>query len=332
MAKTDTRGAENGGASMRAEHEDGAMNVARMDETYGAATTGLSSEISEKRRMPKRRKDRIANAVIYFVLAVTGLIWVLPLIGMLIESFYCEAAESAVGMLQSHWGFDNYARLFGETLFFKWFGNTLLIGVVTAILQTAVQLAVGYTFSRFRFKGRKFLMSLIAVIGMFPASMTLIVVNDWLRSWNLTGANAPYGAMIVYAASSGMGYGIAKGFFDSVDRSVSEAALVDGASQFCIFYKIFLPTAKPIVIYTLMMGFMLPWSDLSAVDAILPGYTIADGLQWILDGSAQDSFATFCAGGVVVSAPIMVLFFLLQKYYLAGETIRFVGKPLRREQ
>lgn len=306
-----------------------ALRVSEGDKLKEEAKKGAYAVLPSppKRHKPGKIKNRIANAAIYIVLSVISLIWILPVAGIVIESFYCSG-DPAVGAA-GRWGFDNYVRLFRETLFLKWFGNTLLIGGVTVIVQTAFQLSVGYVLSRFRFKGRRLLMNLIFVIGMFPSVLTLVAVNGCMKLWGLTGVNAPYGAILYYAANSGMGYFVAKGFFDSIDRSVTEAAEVDGATQMQIFFKIFLPTAKPIVIYTLFTEFLMPWSNFSVVDAVLPGYTVADGLQWILTDPIQDSFSIFCAGGVVISVPIVILFMVLLKYYVAGETIRVTGKPLR---
>ena len=118
-----------------------------------------------------------------------------------------------------------------------------------------------------------------------------------------------------------------KGYYDTVDPSISEAAQMDGATQLQIFYRIFLPIGKPIIIYTLLMGFLLPWSDISIVDAVLPGFTVGEGMQWIMDSTLQDNLPTFCAGSVVISVPIVTLVLLLQKYYFTGETIRMTGKP-----
>lgn len=284
------------------------------------------SQMQKKRHISRKTRDSIVNIAIQILLAVLSLIWVLPIVGIVIGSFHCSGANPDLGTIHT-WGLDNYVRLFRETMFLKWFGNTLLVGMVTAIVQTAFQLAVGYSFSRFRFRGRKFLMCLLYVLSMLPGSLTLIVLNGWLHAWNLTGANAPYGAILVYTASSGLGYSIIKGYYDTVDRSITEAAEVDGATQLQIFYRIYLPIGKPIIIYTLLMGFLLPWSDPSIVDAVLPGFMVGEGMQWIMDSTLQDNLPTFCAGSVVISVPIVTLFLLLQKYYLTGETIRVTGKP-----
>lgn len=284
-----------------------------------------AAELPKKRHVSQKTKNRITNTVIHIVLAVMCLVWILPFIGIVLESFRCESTGLAGYLIPKQWGFDNYVRLFKETQFPRWFGNTLMMGCVTAIVQTAFQLATAYVLSRFRFKGRKLLMNLILVFGMFPGFLTLILLYTWMHDWNLTDANAPYGLMIIYCASSGMGYYIAKGFFDTISKSLDEAARVDGATRMQIFFKLILPLSKPIVIYTLLMGFMAPWGDFVMATFMAnnasAGYNVAAGLQWLItDSMKNDYYTTFCAGGVVVAVPITILFLLLQKYYVAGVT------------
>ncbi len=286
-----------------------------------------AEEAPKKERISQKTKDRIGKIAIYIVLSLMSLIWILPFVGILLESFRCESTGLAGYLIPKQWGFDNYVRLFTfqDGIFLKWYGNTLMIGCVTAIVQTAFQLATAYVLSRFRFKGRKLLMNLILVFGMFPGFLTLILLYTWMHDWNLTDANAPYGLMIIYCASSGMGYYIAKGFFDTISKSLDEAARVDGASQMQVFFKIILPLSKPIVIYSILMGFMAPWGDFVMATFMAnnasAGYNVAAGLQWLItDSMKNEYYTTFCAGGVVVAVPITVLFLLLQKYYVAGVT------------
>lgn len=291
----------------------------------------LYAEFAEKEKwrsqplMSQKTKDRIVNTLIQILLAVMCVVWILPFIGILLESFRCESTGLVGYIFPKKWGFDNYIRLFKDTLFPQWFGNTLLLGIVTSVVQTVFQLAVAYALSRFRFKGRKFLMNLMLVFGMFPGFLTLILLYTWMYDWNLTDANAPYGLMIIYVASSGMGYHIAKGFFDTISRSLDEAARVDGATRLQVFYKLILPLCKPIIIYTVLMGFMAPWGDFVMATFMAnnssAGYNAAAGLQWLLtDSMKNDYYTTFCAGGVVVAVPITILFMCLQKYYVAGVT------------
>ncbi|MBO5269370.1 MAG: ABC transporter permease subunit, partial [Clostridia bacterium] len=133
------------------------------------------------------------------------------------------------------------------------------------------------------------------------------------------------GLMIVYTGSSGMGYYIAKGYFDTVPRALDEAARIDGAGRMTVFYRIILPLAKPIVIYTVLMAFMGPWGDYMYASLIAFGesesYNVAVGMFTFLDREHITGYFTrFCAGGVVVAVPITILFLALQKYYVAGVT------------
>ena len=278
-----------------------------------------------KTHMSQKTKNKISNTVIHIVLAVMCFVWILPFIFIVFESFRVESTGLAGYIVPKKWGFDNYVRLFKETEFLRWFISTFLMGLVCAVVQTAFILAMSYALSRNRFKGRKFLMNFMLVLGMFPGFLTLILLYTLMEGWGLTGANAPYGLAIIYVASSGMGYYVCKGFFDTISLSLDEAAMVDGASKFQIFYKIILPMSKPIIIYTILMGFMGPWGDFVTARFMSnndpTGFNVATGLQWLIGETRVDKYyTTFCAGGVVVALPITLLFMFLQKYYVAGVT------------
>lgn len=296
-----------------------------------AEFNGANSAVSEAEEKPRKNhitqkaKNRISNTIIHIVLAVMCTVWILPFIFIFFESFRVESTGLAGYIIPKQWGFDNYVRLFTETQFPRWFLSTLIMGLITAIVQTVFILCVSYALSRNRFKGRKGLMNLMLVLGMFPGFLTMILLYQLLKMINLTGANAPWGLILIYVASSGMGYHVAKGFFDTVSRSLDEAARVDGATRFQIFYKIILPLCKPIVIYTILMGFMAPWGDFVMAafmaDNTSAGYNVATGLYYMIAGQAKATYyTTFCAGGVVVALPITILFMFLQKYYVAGVT------------
>ena len=286
------------------------------------------SQAPTKTHMGQRAKNRISNTAIYIILSVMCVVWLLPFVGILLESFRVESTGRAGYIFPKQWGFDNYMRLFTDEAisFPKWFLNTLIMGLITSVVQTIFILAVSYALSRNRFKGRRFLMNMMLVFGMFPGFLTLILLYNLLNDWNMTGVNAPWGLIIIYIASSGMGYHICKGFFDTISHSLDEAARVDGATQFQIFYKIILPLSKPIIIYTVLMGFMAPWGDFVMATFMAngsnAGYNVAAGLQWMMSAEKmkEEYYTTFCAGGVVVALPITILFMCLQKYYVAGVT------------
>ena len=289
------------------------------------ADPALFEEPPRKRRVSQKTKNNIVNTIIYIVLVVMSIVWLLPFVGIVLESFRVENPGQVGYIIPKQWGFDNYVRLFTETQFPTWFWHTLVVGMVTAVVQTVFQLAVAYVLSRYRFKGRKMLMNLMLIFGMFPGFLTLILLYTWMGDWGLTNENAPWGLIILYTASSGMGYYIAKGFFDTIPRSLDEAARIDGANRVQILFKLVLPLSKPIIIYTVLMGFMAPWGDFVMADIMANnntnGFNVAVGLQWLISENNIDRYYTlFCAGGVVVALPITILFLLLQKYYVAGVT------------
>jgi len=192
-------------------------------------------------------------------------------------------------------------------------------------VQTIIQLSVSYTLSRMRFRGRKLFMKAVLVLGMFPGFLTMICLYFLLKQLGLTQAGAVPGLILIYVASSGMGYHISKGFFDTIPKSLDESARIDGATRFQVFLKIIMPLAKPIVIYTILMAFMAPWGDYVFASYVAFGkassYNVAVGLyQWVNTNDFQGYFTRFCAGGVVVAIPITALFLALQKYYVEGVT------------
>lgn len=209
--------------------------------------------------------------------------------------------------------------------FVRWFMNTLTIALFCAVIQTIMVLSVSYTLSRMRFKGRKLIMNVVLVLGMFPGFLTMIVLYYLLKMFGLTQAGAVPGLILISCASSGMGYYISKGFFDTIPKSLDESARIDGATRFQVFLKIIMPMAKPIVIYTILMAFMGPWGDYVFASYVAFGhkasYNVAVGLyRWVNTNDYQGYFTRFCAGGVLVAIPITVLFMALQKYYVEGVT------------
>ena len=141
----------------------------------------------------------------------------------------------------------------------------------------------------------------------------------------MTEANSIPGLILVYVASSGMGYYISKGFFDTIPKSLDEAARIDGATRAQVLTKIILPLAKPIVIYTVLTSFMAPWGDFVFARYVSmnasAGMNVAVGLySWLNKDQIAGKYTMFCAGGVIVAIPVTILFLCLQKYYVEGVT------------
>ena len=274
----------------------------------------------------KKGAERASLIAIYAVLIVISIIWLIPFLLILILSFRGEMVGiSADYIFPKEWSFKNYITLFTETQFLRWYGNTLLVSVVVTIVQTIIILSTSYALSRLRFKLRKPLMNVMLILGMFPGFLSMTAVYFVLKEINLT--QNLFGLILVYSASSAMQYYICKGFFDTIPKSLDEAARIDGASRHTVFIKIILPLAKPIIIYTILSAFVAPWGEYMFSSFIMLGdsdqFTVAVGMKSWLDNSSlmsQGYFAVFCAAAVVVSIPITALFIWLQRYYVEGIT------------
>ncbi len=282
-------------------------------------------ELTPKRHAGIKAMRIASNTVIYIVLGLMSIIWLVPFVFIVLQSFRVESTKMESYVLPVKWGFDNYIKLFKETEFPKWFLRTFLMALLVSVLQTIFVLAMSYTLSRLRFKGRKGLMNFMLVLGMFPGFLTMIVLFNVLSDLNMIKANAMPGLILVYVASSGMGYYISKGFFDTIPRSLDEAARVDGANRFQVFYKIIMPLAKPIVIYTILTAFMGPWGDFIFAKYISfntsAGMNVAVGLySWLNKDMIASRYTMFCAGGVIVAIPVTILFMCFQRYYVEGVT------------
>ena len=292
-------------------------------------TAGVIREVkTEVHFRSKKAHENRVNRTIYVILVIMSVVWLAPFVFLVLQSFRSYLTENG-GMVNyvipKHFSLDNYRYLFEDGLFFKWYGNTLIIALFNAVISTFMVLCVSYALSRLRFKGRKLFMNVVLVLGMFPGFLTMIALYFLLKQLGLTQEGAIPGLILIYTASSGMGYYISKGFFDTIPKSLDESARIDGATRLQVFYKIIMPLSKPIVIYTVLMAFMAPWGDYVFASYVAFGksesYNVAVGLyRWVNTADYQGYFTRFCAGGVLVAIPITVLFMFLQKYYVEGVT------------
>ena len=264
----------------------------------------------------------------HLVLLFLAVVWLVPIVWLIVTSFSGYKGINTAHFFPETWSLNNYVALFLEpdsvVQYVAWFKNTLVIAIFTCIISTIFVLMVAYTMSCMRFKGRKALMSFGIILNMFPGVLSMIAIYFILKSLGLT--NSHVGMVIVYSAGAGLGYLIAKGFMDTISVSLREAARLEGASEAKIFWKIILPLSKPIIVYTVISSFLVPWGDFVFAKLILNSgisadWTIAIGLYNMLNKSLINKyFSIFCAGGVVVSIPISILFVIMQKFYVEGIT------------
>ena len=274
--------------------------------------------------MARRRK--ISNAIIYAILILMSILWLFPFVGLVLQSFRGEYGGMVGYLVPKQWSLDNYRYLFGGgSNFPRWYLNTLIISIAVSILQTVIVICVSYALSRMRFRGRKALMNIWLVLGMFPGFLTMICLYFLLKQMGLTMSGAVPGLILISVASSGMGYYVCKGYFDTIPKSLDEAAIIDGATRAQILWKMIIPLSKPIIIYTALVAFMAPWCDYIFASYVAfgyeKGYNVAVAMtRWVWTNDYQGYFTRFCAGGILVAIPVTILFMCLQKYYVEGVT------------
>ena len=277
-------------------------------------------------RAGKARKT-VTNVIVHVILAILAFIWVLPVFWVILTSFRGEKGSYVTTFFPKTYTFNNYIKLFTDTSilnFPKMVMNTFTIAIFTCIISTVFVLSVAYCMSRMRFKARKPFMNVAMILGLFPSFMTMIAVYYILKALNLVeGSMIRIALIIVFSAGSGVGFYVAKGFFDTIPKSLDEAAIIDGATRWQTFTKITIPLSKPIIVYTILTSFMAPWIDFIFAKVICRAdasqYTVSIGLWKMLEKEYIDSWYTcFAAGAVVVSIPIAILFIFTQKFYVEG--------------
>lgn len=274
----------------------------------------------------KKQRGRRGNTAVYVLLTVLSLFWVFPFLYLLLQSFRAEPGVTTDYFWPKELTFQNYIELWTDTEFFnfrRWYLNTLLVALAVAAIQSVVVLSTSYALSRLKFKMRKPMMNLMLVLGMFPGFMSMTAVYFVLKEIGLT--QNLVGLVLVYTAGSAMQYYISKGFFDTLPKSLDEAARIDGANRHTVFFKIILPLAKPIIVYTVLVAFTMPWGEYMYSSLLMLGnsekFNVALGLQQMITReNSYRYFTRFCAGAVCVSLPNAVLFFILQRYYVEGVT------------
>ena len=272
------------------------------------------------------KHNKKVSIIMHIILTILAVIWLIPVFWLVLSSLREEKGAYISTLWPKGFTFNNYVRLFTDTRLFnfpRWFCNTLFVAVCSCIITTILTLMVAYVYSRLRFKSRKALMNISLVLGMFPGFMSMIAIYHFMKSIGLD--QTLLALILVYSGGAALNYYIAKGFFDTIPISLDEAARIDGANRHVIFWKIILPNSKPIVVNTAINAFIAPWVDFIFVSVIMKDnydkYTVAKGLYTMVDkANIFEYYTVFCAGAVVVSVPIVLLFIKLQKYYVSGVT------------
>lgn len=271
--------------------------------------------------MKRKTARMIDTALTHIILIAVCFIFLFPCLWLILASFSKSGSiYSFKGFFPQEYSLDTFRNLFTDTEMYnypQWFRNTLFIAVMSCLIGSFLVILTAYTMSRFQFRGRKMIMKTTLVLGMFPSFMGMIAVYIIMTQFGLI--NKMWGLILIYSANAPMGYLTQKGFFDTIPISIDEAARIDGATNFQVFYKINLPLSLPIIVYTALTSFVFPWSDFILPKLLLKEkdlYTVAVGLMNL----GETEFSRFAAGSVFIAVPIVILYFCLMKFFVNGMT------------
>lgn len=263
--------------------------------------------------------SRVDSLVTHIVLIAVCVVFAFPVLWLVMASFSKSGSIYDIeGFFPDELSLSSYATLFTDTKMYdypNWLKNTLFVAVFSSLIGTVLVILTAYTISRFQFKSRKLLMKTTLVLSMFPSFMGMTAVYLIMVNFNLI--NQLWSLVLIYAAGAPMGYLVQKGYFDTISNTIYEAARVDGATNFKVFTKITLPLSKPMIVYTALTQFAWPWSDFILPNMLLKNkdlWTVAVGLVHL----DETQFTRFAAGSVFIAVPIVILYFALSKFLIAG--------------
>ncbi|MBP3661217.1 MAG: ABC transporter permease subunit [Oscillospiraceae bacterium] len=268
---------------------------------------------------------RITGDIItYIFLTIMCVIWLLPFFWVIMQSFRDGIGQYISTFLPEKYTLNNYIALFTDynvINFPRMFLNTFFIACCSCVISTFFVLAVSYCLSRVKWKMRKAYMNMGMVITLFPGFMSMIAVYFILKALGMTEGNNIYLALIIcYCSGAGLGFHVMKGYMDTIPKSLDEAAMIDGCTRWQVFTKVTMPLCKPMIVYQIITSFMGPWMDFIFAKVIAGAkaqyWTVSVGLFNMLEKEYVEVwFVRFCAGAVLISIPISILYLMTQKMY-----------------
>lgn len=270
----------------------------------------------------KKRLIRLAVTNIFFI--IICLVGLIPILYALSVSLSASNSVFSTNFLliPSKFTFGNYANVIFDQPFLLWMKNTMVLALFTVITALAVGVPAAYAFSRFRFKGRSATLYLLLLLNAFPSILSMFALYRMLRLMNMI--NTYSGLIIIYTGGMTIfSLWNMKGYFDTISIEIEQAAQIDGANDFQIIWKIVLPLAKPTIVVTAVLVLISVWNDyIFAINflSMQNKYTLAAGLYTLQATEQTRNWPLFSAASLLASLPILIIFFIIQKYMKSGLT------------
>lgn len=274
--------------------------------------------------MSKKLKENIGLTLLNIFFIVLCFVTLIPILYAVSVSLSGQNSllSSDFSFIPKDFTLDNYKEvIFGEDIL-TWFKNTVFLAAVTVTLSLVVAVPAAYCFSRRRFKGRKMILKCLVLLNSFPAILSMFAIYRLLRPMGLVNTSA--GLILVYTGTMAVfSLWNTKGYFDTIPTEIEEAARMDGANDMQVVLRIVLPLAKPSIITTALQVLIYVWNEYIYATTFMTGedkYTLAAGLNALQATEMTGSWPVFAAASITVSLPVLIIFFMCQKYMTSGLT------------
>jgi arabinogalactan oligomer/maltooligosaccharide transport system permease protein len=279
------------------------------------------------KNIKKKNKEMLKHGMAHFILIIATLIAVFPILWIFSSSIRSTDTmfSSTLKLIPENPTLANYINIINQGDFLIWLRNSTIIASVTTVASIAIGLLGGYAFSRFRFRGRKFGLSLFLLLNAFPNILAMVAIYRLFDKLNFI--SSPIKLILIYTSWQVV-FAIwnIKGYFDTLPREIEEAAFIDGASRKDVFLKILIPLSKPSLAVTALFAFLGSWNEyIFGITFVTDPkfFTLPMGL-YNLQSSAGDyavNWSLFSAGALLIALPITIVFLVLQRYLISGLTV-----------
>ncbi len=294
---------------------------------YGKLKRLLKKEtdaLADQLRDPVRRRRLFKYLLVHLAVVTAAAVCIYPLLRIFSISLRPgdRLFSTDLSLIPAGASFKAYASLLKDTMFLRWLWNSLVITLATSFIGVSLASTAAYAFSRFRFPGKKAGLILLLSSQMIPAGMLILPL--FLMIMKLRLMNTYLGMIIAYSVSSlPFSIWILKGYYDTIPRSLEEAALVDGTSQVGAFWRIILPLSTPALSIAFLFNFTTAWNEYLVARVVLfsaKQYTWTLGL-FELQGQYITQWGMFAAGSMLVTLPVLAVFLYSSKWLISGLTL-----------
>lgn len=274
--------------------------------------------------MSAKTKSKIEVTFMYLFIFIMFILIGYPLVWTIGLSLNSGNSLYTAALIPENWSFTHYKWLFtsAESDYLLWYKNSLIVVVINSGISVLLTALIAYAFSRYKFVGRRYGLYTFLLLQMFPSLMAMVAIYVLLNMLGLLDTLA--GLIFIYIGGQiPFNAWLVKGYFDTIGRELDDAARIDGAGHFAVFFKIMLPLAKPILAVVALFNFMAPFTDFLLPSIIIrspENFTLAIGLFSFINNQFANNFTRFAAGSILIAIPIALVFLFLQRYLISGLT------------